>query len=370
MHHQDRREAPLTDPALTIRSLTARPVNVPFARPLRTAAGDIPTAPLVLIDLLTEQGIVGRAYIFAYTPLMLAPLCRLFEELGALVAGRPAMPLDVAAAMRARFRLLGRQGLLGMALSGLDMALWDAQGRALGVPVCRLLGAAPRALPAYDSFGLVKGNDDLQAIERSVASGFRAIKIKLGDGDLARDVAVTASLRKLIGPEVALMVDYNQTLDAPEAIRRVRRLAELDLAWVEEPVPAEDLRGHARVREAGLVPVQTGENWWEPIAMYQAVEAGACDLAMPDLMKIGGFSGWVEAAGYAAMAGVPLSSHIFIEASAHALAASPTAHYLEYLEKAGPLLRERLVPENGRVTPRGPGLGLDWDEAAVARYRA
>lgn len=360
----------MTESKLTIRSLGTRAVNVPFARPLRTAAGTIPTAPLALIDVLTDQGIVGRAYIFAYTPVTLAALCRLLDELSPIVAGRPAAPRDIASALQARFRLLGRQGLLGMALSGIDMALWDAQGRALGVPVCRLLGAEPRAIPAYDSFGLVTGEDDLAAIERSVASGFRAIKIKLGDGDLARDAATTAAVRKLIGPEVALMVDYNQTLDAPEAIRRVRRLAEHDLAWVEEPVPAEDLRGHARVREAVTVPVQTGENWWGPIAMYQAVEAGACDLAMPDLMKIGGISGWVEAAGYAAMSGTPVSSHIFIEASAHALAASPTAHYLEYLDKAGPLLREPLAPENGQVAPRGPGLGLDWDEAAVARYRA
>ncbi|MFL5155590.1 MAG: enolase C-terminal domain-like protein, partial [Microvirga sp.] len=153
-----------------------------------------------------------------------------------------------------------------------------------------------------------------------------------------------------------------------EALRRIEALAKYDLTWVEEPVPAEDLQGHARVRAASPVRIQTGENWWFPQDMAHAIAAGASDYAMPDLMKIGGITGWVRAMGQAEAASLPVSSHIFVEASAHALAATPTAHFLEYLDKASALLAEPYVVENGKVAPRGPGLGLDWDENAVSKY--
>ena len=163
------------------------------------------------------------------------------------------------------------------------------------------------------------------------------------------------------------MVDYNQSLDPAEACRRVARLREFDLAWVEEPVAAEDLQGHAQVRSAG-VPVQTGENWWFPRDMQRALAAGACDLAMPDLGKIGGVTGWLRAAGQGEAASIPVSSHVYVEASAHVLPATPTAPWLEFLDLAGAILEEPARVVDGTVTARGPGLGLAWDEAAVARY--
>lgn len=356
--------------ALDIRSVGARTVMVPMARPMRTAVGAIPAAPLVLIDVATGAGITGRAYVFAYTPLVLAPLAALVRTIGAELAGLPVAPHDRMRDLDRRFRLLGRQGLVGMALGGIDMALWDALGQAADMPVARLLGAAPRPIPAYDSFGIIDPAADGDAIERSVASGFRGIKIKVGGGDLAADVAAVAAVRRIIGPEIALMVDYNQSLDPPEARRRIERLAEYDLTWVEEPVAAEDLAGHAAVRAGSPVPVQTGENWWSPGDAARAVAAGACDFAMPDLMKIGGVSGWMGAAALAEAASIPLSSHAFVEASAHALAVAPTAHWLEYLDKARPILVEPADAVNGTVTARGPGLGMVWDEGAVARYAA
>lgn len=354
---------------LTIRSLTARAVVAPFERPLRTAVGAIPAAPLVLIDLLTEQGVTGRAYIFGYSPLTLAPLVQLLSSMEELIKGKSVAPVERARDFEGRFRLLGHQGLLGMALSGLDMALWDALGRAADQPVVRLLGGEPAPIPAYDSYGIVDPAADKAAMERSLARGFRAIKIKLGEGDLAKDVETVAAVRDIIGHEVALMVDYNQSLTVSEALRRIERLAGYDLHWVEEPVPAEDLRGHAAVRAASPVPIQTGENWWFAQDMAKAIEASACDYAMPDLMKIGGITGWLGAMGLAATASLPVSSHIFVEASAHVMAVTPTAHWLEYLDSAGSILQEPVLVEDGFVTARGPGLGMAWDEATVARYR-
>jgi len=167
--------------ALKIRSLTVRAVDVPLARPVRTAVGAVPSAPLVLIDLATGEGPAGSAYVFAYTATALGALARLTADIGAELVGAPLAPRDLAARLDRRFRLLGAQGLVAMAISGIEMAAWDALARAAGTSVAAVLGAAPRALPAYDSYGLIDPRADAGALEASLARGFRAIKIKLGE---------------------------------------------------------------------------------------------------------------------------------------------------------------------------------------------
>lgn len=358
-----------TGTTLTIRTITARAVDAPLARPIRTAVGEIPSAPLVLIDLATEEGVAGRSYIFGYAPVTLAPLVRLITDIGATLVGRRVAPAALLREFDRRFRLLGWEGLVGMAIGGLDMAFWDALARAAGWPLVQLLGGAARPLPAYDSYGIVDPKADADVLRASVESGFRAIKIKLGQGDAALDVATVAAVRAIVGPDVRLMVDFNQSLDPPEACRRIERLRAYDLDWIEEPVAHEDLAGHALVRAKTGARIQTGENWWFARDMAKAIAAGATDFAMLDVMKIGGVTGWLGAAGQAEAAGLPVSSHIFVEASAHLLPVTPTAHYLEYLDLAGAILAEPLRPQNGAVTARGPGLGIEWDEAKVARYR-
>ena len=355
---------------LTIDRLTARPVVAPLERPVRTASGAVLNAPLVLIDVHTDQGVTGCAYVFGYTPVTLKPIVSFLDNVAELVKGKPAAPVDLMSDLRASFRLLGVQGIAGMALSCLEMALWDALGKACEQPVVRLLGGEPKPIPAYDSYGIVDPVDDRRVLEASVEKGFRAIKIKLGDGTLSRDVQLVAGVRDVIGPDVALMVDYNQSQTVAETVRRIDALQDFDLYWVEEPVHAEDFEGHARIREASVVPIQTGENWWFPADMAKAIVAGACDYAMPDLMKIGGISGWMRAAGLAEAASIPMSSHTIVEPSAHVLPVTPTAHWLEFLDLAGDILVERMEVVDGAVTPRGPGLGIVWDEEAVKRYAA
>jgi len=358
----------MTDDFLTIRSLRARPVLVELARPMRTAAGALPGAALVLVDVQTEEGVIGRAYVFGYMTQTLAPIAQFLANIEPLVKGKPVAPVARMRDMERTFRLLGRQGLVGMALAGLDMALWDALGRAAEQPVVRLLGGEPRPLPAYDSYGIIDPAKDRKALEASLALGFRAIKIKLGDRGVADDAATVAALRDIVGPEVALMIDYNQTLTVIETLRRIEALAPYDIAWIEEPVPAEDLAGHAAIRFASPVPIQTGENWWFASDMAKALDSGACDYAMPDIMKIGGVTGWLKVLGLAETASIPVSSHAFVEASAHVLAVTPTCHYLEWLNKAERILVEPLQIVDGCATARGPGLGMDWDEKAVAKF--
>ncbi len=353
---------------LTVTGLKSRAVIAPLKRPVRTAVGTLPSAPLVLIDVETNQGVTGHAYVFGYTPVTLKAIVAFLDELEESLIGQSVAPAEQARFYENRFRLLGRQGLVGMALSCLDMALWDALGKAAGLPVVSLLGGLTQAIEAYDSYGVVTPREDQADLEESLKQGFRAIKIKIGDGDLQHDIAMVSGVRDIIGRDVELMVDFNQSRNVPDAIRRIDALSKYDLAWVEEPVPAEDFLGHAQVRAASIPPIQTGENWWFPQDMAKAIDAEACDCAMPDLMKIGGITAWLRAAGIAETNAIPVSSHLFVEASAHVLPVTPTAHYLEFLDIAGSVLQEPMPVQDGKVTARGPGLGMNWNEDAVARY--
>ena len=352
----------------TIRSVKARAIDPPTSRPVKNAFGVIRSAPLVLIDVATDQGITGRAYIFAYTRLTLKPLVELIETIGSELVGKPIAPFDLMAAMDARFRLLGWQGLVGMAVSGLDMAFWDVLGRAANQPLATLLGGSPRPIRAYDSYGAVDPVADEKDLRHSLDQGFGGIKIKGGDGDLANDERVVKAVRSLVGPDIALMLDFNQSLDPSEASRRIERLAAYDLHWIEEPVSAENLQGHAAVRAISPISIQSGENWWFPRGFAEAIAAGASDFIMPDLMKVGGVTGWLRVAGQAEAASIPMSSHLFAEASAHMLAVTPTAHWIEYLDLARAIVAEPVEIVGGTITARGHGLGLSWDEAAVAKY--
>jgi mandelate racemase len=352
----------------SIRSVTARAVDVPISRPVKNAFGVIRSAPLVLIDVVTDQGVTGRSYIFGYARLTLAPLVRLIEEIGSGLTGQAIAPFDLMAAMDTKFRLLGWQGLVGMAVSGLDMAFWDALGQVAGQPLAQLLGGSPRPIRAYDSYGAVDPVADAGDLRRSLEQGFRGIKIKGGDGDLANDERVVKAVRELIGPDIALMLDFNQSLDTAEASRRIARLAPYELHWIEEPVAAENLQGHAKVRETSPVSIQSGENWWFPRGFAEAIASGASDFIMPDLMKVGGVTGWLRVAAQADAASIPMSSHLFAEASAHMLAVTPTAHWIEYLDLARAIVAEPVQIVDGTITARGPGLGLAWDETAVAKY--
>ncbi|MGY4260285.1 mandelate racemase [Bradyrhizobium sp. USDA 4516] len=351
-----------------IRAVKARSVVVPLKRPVKNAFGVIDSGPLVLIDVETDQGVTGRTYIFAYSKLTLKPLAYLIEEIGRELIGKPVAPFDLIKAMDAKFRLLGWQGLVGMAVSGLDMAYWDVLGQLAGRPLVELLGGSAKPIKAYDSYGVVDPVADERALRCSLDQGFRGIKIKGGDGDAANDERVVKGVRALLGPDIALMIDFNQSLDPAEATRRIARLAPYDLHWIEEPVPQESLSGHAKVRETSPTPIQAGENWWFPRGFAEAIAAGASDFIMPDVMKVGGVIGWMQVAGQADAASIPMSSHLFAEVSAHLLAVTPTAHWLEFLDFAGAILTRPAEIVDGAVTARGPGLGIGWNESAVAKY--
>ena len=362
----------MTADILTVRSLHARAVNVPMARPLHTSGGAVTTVPLVLIDLHTEQGISGHSYVFGYTPLALTPLVSLLDNLADTLTGDAIAPLAIEEKLQRMFRLLGTPGFAGMALAGVDMAAWDALARAARLPLARLLGGELNPIPAYNSNGLGIIGPERAADEARelIEGGFTAMKVRLGYPSVADDIAVVRAVRDAVGKDVRLMSDYNQSLTVPEAQQRVQALAGEGLYWIEEPTRWDDYAGHARIREKAGVPIQLGENCWGPHEMAKALAANAGDFFMPDAMKIGGVSGWLRAAALAEPVGLPLSCHLFPEISAHLLAVTPTRHWLEYVDWVNPILRTPLTIRNGHaLIAATPGSGLDWDETAVARYQ-
>jgi mandelate racemase len=340
-------------------------------RPLKTSGGEVGTAAIVLIDLGTEEGITGRSYLFCPTPVVLEPVARLLLNLAPMIEGEPLSPVAIERKLQKAFRLLGPQGLAGMAMAGIDMASWDALAKSCEMPLVRLLGGELREIPAYNSCGLgmIGGDRAAEEAQELLGPGFSALKVRLGYPELKMDIEVVQSVRGSVGEDVVLMSDYNQSLSVPEAGIRAAALDGEGLYWIEEPTRADDYSGHAHIRHEAKTPIQLGENWWGAHDMTKSVMAGASDYAMVDAMKIGGVGGWLRAAALAEAAGLPLSSHLFPEISAHLLAVSPTSHCLEYVDWAEPVLEEPLNVERGRAYISDvPGIGLSWDEEAVQRY--
>lgn len=357
--------------ALTVSGLTARAVNVPMARPLVVSSGSVTKAPLVLIDLETAEGVTGRAYLFCYGAYALGATVKLLDEFGAMIEGEPLVPLALEDMLQRRVRLLAMQGLTAMAIAGIDMAAWDAVAKAADLPLVRLLGGAARPIPAYNSNGLgIIGPDKAaEEAEALVEPGFSAVKVRLGYDDVELDAAVVDAVMDAVGDGIAVMSDYNQSLAPAAAQQRIRELDDIGLAWIEEPTRADDYAGNASITEFAATPIQIGENFWGPHDLAKAIEAGAADYYMPDVMKIGGVTGWMRAVSLAEPHGIPISSHLFPEISAHLLAATPNAHWLEYVDWANPILADPIAIENGRaIIPDVAGAGISWNEGAVERF--
>lgn len=337
--------------------------------PHRTASGTVAESPLVLVDLSTDQGIEGHAIVFTYTPMALEPAARLVRDFAPLIEGEELAPAAIEQKIARRFRLLGTQGLVGMALAGIDMALWDALARIHNCSLVSLLGAAGRPVPAYGAVGYDGELQSAKVAEDWARRGFTGVKAKIGYPCVEEDLAVIRAIRRAAGPGVAIMVDYNQSLTPADAVQRLRHLEDEGLTWIEEPTLAHDYQGHAHIAREIRTPIQCGENWWGAQDMRHAIDARASDYMMPDVMKIGGVTGWMRAAALGEAHGIRLSSHLWPEISAQLLCATPTAHWLEYATWWNELVKEPLRIEKGMACIDAVvGSGIEWNEPAVSRY--
>lgn len=355
----------------TIQELRVRPLRVPMQEPHRTASGIVAESPLVLTDVMTSDGLAGRSIIFTYTPAALHPTADLIRNIEPLIKGEPLAPAEIERSLVHRFRLLGAQGLVGMALAGIDMALWDALARTHGTSLVRLLGGVPKPVRAYGAVGYDGATGSARAAEAWVKRGFKGIKAKIGYPELKEDLEVIRAMRHAVGAGVSIMVDYNQSLTPSAAVERLRVLDHEGLTWVEEPTLAHDYAGHASVAREINTPVQCGENWWGAQDLRHAIDARASDYVMLDVMKIGGVTGWLRAASMAEAHAIPVSSHLWPEISAQLLSVTANAHWLEYADWWNIVLSDPLRIDDGMAIPHDqPGSGLEWNEQGIGQCLA
>jgi mandelate racemase len=363
----------MTRPALTLREIKARSVVLPLRRPVVARIATIPEWPLILIDLVTEEGVVGHSYLEPYVVKAMRYLVPALHDLGGLLKGRRVAPLELFDAARKSLHFVGYEGLSMIAASGLDMAAWDALAKAAGLPLCVMLGGSVGPVKAYNSNGLWLRDPEAvaaEALELRAEGGFAGLKVRLGRTRARDDLATLDAVRKAVGDDVRLMVDFNQGLDFAEALERCHQVDDFGLAWIEEPIVYDNLDGYARLADELETPLQIGENFYGPRELHKALRMKACDLVMPDFMRIGGVTGWLRAAAIAGAAGVPVSTHLYPEVAAHMMRTTETAHWLEWQDWGNPILRKPYPVADGLLhIPDVPGVGLDWNEDAVAAHR-
>jgi mandelate racemase len=357
---------------LTLKDLRARPVVVKLKRPITAKIGAISEWPLILIDLTTDEGIAGRSYLGPYVPQAMRYLVPALHDLGEMLRGRQVAPFELYDSARKFLHLVGWEGQSLIAASGLDMAAWDALAKAAGLPLCELLGGTAGPVKSYNSNGLWLRDPEgigQEALKLRDEGNFTAMKMRLGRPRLAEDLTAIEAVRDAVGDEIELMADFNQGLDLGEALRRCHAIDDLGLTWIEEPLVYDNIDGLAQLAAELTTPIQTGENIYGPRELHKVLQKKACDLVMPDVMRIGGVTGWLRAAAIAGAAGVPMSTHLNPEVSAHLMRVTETADWLEWVDWANPVLQQPYTVTDGFLQiPDVPGLGLEWDEDAVAAH--
>ncbi len=361
-----------TMPRLTLERIDARVLSVPLRRPIVGKVGEYSHWPFILVDVVTAEGIVGHGYLEPYRASATKSILALIDDMAAHGRGKPVAPFDrFEAAMRA-LHFNGRQGTPLIAMAGIDMAMWDALAKGAGVPLAVLLGGTVGPVRAYNTNGLWL--IPMERIAEEAASlvaegGFKAIKIRLGRDHVREDVRAISEVRRAAGDDIILMSDFNQGQSLTAALRLLHALDDQGLEWFEEPIVFDDYAGCARLANELKTPVMIGENIFGPRDFLRAVQAGAADCYMPDLMRIGGVTGWLRTAAIAGAANLPLSSHLYPEFSAHLLRVSESADWLEWRDWGNPFLAEPFPVRDGAIhIPDRPGAGIAWDEAAVRRF--
>jgi L-alanine-DL-glutamate epimerase-like enolase superfamily enzyme len=354
-------------------SVETRPVLVPLDQPIGSALGEIASFGCILVSVRTDAGIVGENLLFTLNNRRIKVLRQMVDELADLVIGQDAGHIAKFWARAWKdINFLGHKGVTVAGISAIDGALWDAQGKATGLPIYRLLGGAQNRVPAYHSGGLWLSRSVPELVaeaEGFAKQGFKAMKMRLGLGR-AEDLARVRAVRQAIGPGIRLMADSNQGLNESEAIRLGRGLEEFDLTWFEEPLPAWDLEGVARVAAELDTPIASGETEYTRYGFRRMLELRSADILMPDLQRVGGVSEFQRVAHMADAHDVPVSSHLFPETSIQMLGALSNAIFLEYMPWFQTLYREDLEFADGdALVPERPGWGFTFDEAAIARLQ-
>jgi L-talarate/galactarate dehydratase len=364
---------------MKITSYEATTLHIPEDDPLANMPEEAGRKrPIVILRLRTDDGIEGIGVTF-YGGKMTGSLRLAVAELAALTVGEDPLRIEkIVAKLRAGTGdSCGPGGIFTLALSAIDVALWDIKGKALNQPLWKLLGGHRDRVETYASGSLRRGltHDQAQrAAQILVQKGFKEMKTQMalpGNPTPADEIRRIRVVREAIGPDIKLMCDINQRWRPEQAIDIGSRIEDVGLFWLEDVTAADDYQGLARVTAALKTPIAGGEYLYGIAPFRQMIEARSVDIPMIDICRVGGVTQWMKIAGMAEAFNLPVVSHVMPEILCHMVAACPNGLTVEYMPWMLCLYEETPAVENGMlVLPQKPGLGLKFDEKAVAAFKA
>ena len=360
---------------MKITHVAVNVLRVPVDRPYLAGGRTVDANWHVLARITTSDGIEGVGYIVYPRRDLMTTIAHAARELGEHLIGMSVLEPEAAwDRLARRGDWVGPGGLLHCALAPLDIAVWDANGKTLGQPLHRLLGGFRDRLPPYASDGLwysLSPSDLAASAKRHVASGFNAVKLRLGrEATPALEVRRVQAVREAVGPDVRILVDINESWSPTRARSGGRALQDAGIAWLEDPVHHLDVATLADLRRELEVPIAAGEHIYYLDGFRTLLEARAVDVVILDLARVGGVTPWRKIAALAQAHRVAVCGHVVPEIQVHLLAAVPNGHMVEYVPRSAGILASMPRIEHGElVAPPGPGLGLALDEAAVRRHQ-
>jgi L-alanine-DL-glutamate epimerase-like enolase superfamily enzyme len=325
-----------------------------------------------ILRITDADGVVGTGYSYTIGTGGPAIMSLLQHTLAPALIGREATEIErIWRDLLFMTHATSVGAITSLALAAIDTALWDLKCRHANEPLHRMAGGAQLRIPLYTTEGGWLHLDTSALVEdalRAKALGFGGSKIKIGRPHVSEDVARLSAVRDAVGPTYEIMTDANQRFTVDEAIRRARCLTPLDIAWLEEPLPADDLSGHQRLSESTTLPVAIGESLYSPQHFREYLQRGACSIVQVDVARIGGITPWLKVAHLAETFNVPVCPHFLMELHVSLCAAVPNARWVEYIPQIDSLTTEPMRIEDGHAIPSdAPGLGIAWDFDAINR---
>lgn len=349
-----------------ITQATARLIDIPVETPRSDAIQSFQSQETPIVELRTDDGLTGIGYSYTIGTGGTSVIALLRDHLLPALIGQDARSIEgIWASLYGATRATTTGAITSLALAAVDTALWDLRGQRAGEPLWQTAGGHRRETPMYDTEGgwLHLGIDELVENAAAVATkGWRAAKIKVGKPDVHEDLARLAAVREAVGDSFTLMIDANQGFTVSEAIRRAAMYERFDIAWLEEPLPADDVEGHAQLARQTRIPIAVGESLYGITAFRNHVNRGGASIIQVDAARIGGITPWLKVAHLAEANNLEVCPHFLMELHVSLTAAIPNGRFVEYIPQLTTVTRSPMATDGDRaIAPDTPGLGIDWD---------
>ena len=356
----------------TIERVEILQVNLPPKVVRTDAIQSFVTQETPMVRITCADGVVGTGYSYTIGTGGSSVVALLRDHLAPRLIGRDAA--QVEAIWKDLFfatHATAVGAITSLALAAIDTALWDMRCRRAGLPLWKMAGGAQAKVPVYTTEGGWLHHSAQQLVDEAVAAkaqGFRGAKVKVGKPSIAEDVARLSAVRAAVGDAFELMVDANQAFTVPEACRRAYAYRDVMLGWFEEPLPAEDLGGHVELARHATMPIAVGESLYHPAHFREYLQRGACSVVQVDCARVGGITPWLKVAHLAETFNVPVCPHFLMELHVSLAAAVPNGAWVEHIPQLDDVTTSRMAMADGfAIAPSTPGLGIDWDVAAIDR---